>query len=49
MEICVGNEWGTVCHDEFSNVDAKVVCRKLNYLTTGMFVSALCNVNFMII
>ena len=35
VEICVDNVWGTVCHDYFSNVDAKVVCRKLNYLTTG--------------
>ena len=35
VEICAGNVWGTVCHNQFSNVDAKVVCRKLNYLTTG--------------
>ena len=35
VEICVDNVWGTVCHDKFSNTDAKVVCRKLNYLTTG--------------
>ena len=36
VEICVSNVWGTVCDDGFSNVDAKVVCRKLNYLTTGL-------------
>ena len=36
VEICVGNVWGTVCDNHFTNVDAIVVCRKLNYLTTGL-------------
>ena len=35
VEICLNNVWGTICDDSFSNVDAEVVCRKLNYSTEG--------------
>ena len=35
VEICLNNVWGTICDDGFSNVDAEVVCKKLNYSTEG--------------
>ena len=31
VEVCVGQTWGTVCHDGFYSNDARVVCRQLGY------------------
>ena len=35
MEICRNNTWGTVCHNGWQNVDAKVVCRQLGFSVSG--------------
>ena len=35
VEVCINNAWGTVCHNNWSNPDATVVCKQLGYATTG--------------
>ena len=35
VEVCINNGWGTVCHNNWSNPDATVVCKQLGYTITG--------------
>ena len=35
LEICLNEQWGTVCHDYWSAADASVACRQLEFLSAG--------------
>ena len=36
VEVYLNSQWRSVCYDGWDELDAKVVCRELNYLSTSV-------------
>ena len=35
VQVCINHAWGTICDQDFHNVDAGVICSQLNFERDG--------------
>ena len=45
VEVCINDQWGTVCHDGWDSDDVDVVCKQLGYAYTGSECKCCCDVS----
>ena len=41
VEVYLNSQWRSVCYDGWDELDAKVVCREINYLSTSIEVKGI--------